>query len=269
MSDKKDQERKQEKETLPEKENDTEGAAPEADKPEPVADAEAGDVGDMVAETAAETDSEAAPEDLPPTYEELEEERAKLKDQLLRVLAEAENTRRRSDREKSDLGKYAIANFAREILSVADNLHRALGSVEESQRLDNESLNNFWVGIEMTEKELSNVFAQAGIRPIEAKGQQFDHNLHQAMLEIEDDSKPAGTVVQEIQVGYMIHDRLLRPSMVGVSKGGAKPEPAAETKDQKQVPEAAVAESSQAYEKRAGATDPEEEKSGSKVDRKL
>ena len=265
MSDKKDQEQSEQNETLPDAENDAgdDGGddAPEASEPDPVGDGEA----------PAEPDAEALPEDRPPTYEELEDETAKLKDQLLRTLADAENRSRRSDREKSDLAKYAIANFAREITSVADNLRRALSSVEEDQRAENESLNNFCVGIEMTEKELFNVFSQAGIHPIEAMGRQFDHNQHQAMLEVEDDSKPAGTVVQELQQGYMINDRLLRPAMVGVSKGGPKPEPLAEAEagEEKPTADKSVSESSQAYEKRADAADHEEETSGSKVDTKL
>ena len=231
---------------------------------------------DSDAASAEETEEpQAAPQAAPdgmPTYEELEAKAAELKDQLWRTRAEAENTRRRSDREKSDLGKYAITNFAREMVSVADNLRRALGSVEESQRSENEALDTFCVGIEMTEKELTNAFGQFGISPIQALDQLFDHNLHQAMLEMEDPSKPVGTVVQEIQMGYMIHDRLLRPAMVGVAKGGPKPEPVAEAEPEaeSQPAEPSVSESSQAYEKRVAASEPDDEnKSGSKIDTKL
>lgn len=181
---------------------------------------------DGPAEAAPESD--APPSDAPPTYEELLSDVASLKDQLLRALAETENVRRRAERDKADLSKYAVANFAREVLGVADNLRRAVEAVDRDTVEGNEDLRNLHVGIEMTQKALEASCERFGIKPIEAMGEKFDHNFHQAMFEVEDPDRPEGVVVQEIQTGYMIHDRLLRPAMVGVSKGGPKPEAAPE-----------------------------------------
>ncbi len=195
----------------------------------------------------------------------LETEVADLKDKLLRALAEAENVRRRTEREKLDAFKYAITGFARELLTVADNLRRALESVPEEGRKENEVMENLILGVEMTEREMLNAFERAGIELIEAKGKRFDHNLHQAMFEVEDKSVPAGTVVQEMETGYMLNGRLLRPAKVGVSKGGpkAKSEAAA-------APEAAETPAkgqAAAYEKRVDAEKPAD--SGTQVDTKL
>ena len=183
------------------------------------------------AEPAGEDDapeSDAPSSDAPPTYEELLSDVASLKDQLLRALAETENVRRRAERDKADLSKYAVANFAREVLGVADNLRRAVEAVDRDAVEGNEDLKNLHVGIEMTRKALEASYERFGIKPIEAMGEKFDHNFHQAMFEVEDPERPEGVVVQEIQTGYMIHDRLLRPAMVGVSKGGPKPAAAPE-----------------------------------------
>lgn len=223
-------------------------------------------------EALAEDDEDT---DAPPTYEELLSEVASYKDQLLRALAETENIRRRGERERADLSKYAIANFAREVLSVADNLQRALDSVADSAIEENEDLKNLYTGIEITAKELPASFDRFGIKPIEAMGKRFDHNFHQAMFELDDPSQPAGTVVQVVQGGYMIHDRLLRPTMVGVSKGGPKaeaesaPSPAPETEVAAAgQAEKAAAETSAAYEKQADA-EPGDSDSGSKLDTEL
>ena len=154
--------------------------------------------------------------------EELRAEIATLKDQLLRSLAEVENVRRRVEREKQDTTKYAVANFAKAVLPVADNLERALASASEEARAANESLKNLCIGLDMTQNELRTALERNGIKLIDAVGKRLDPNLHQAMFEIEDASVPASTVLQVIQPGYTIHDRLLRPAMVGVSKGGPK-----------------------------------------------
>ena len=188
---------------------------------------ETGDMEPAGAEPAGEEDasgSDVPGSDAPPTYEELLSDVASLKDQLLRALAETENVRRRAERDKADLSKYAVANFAREVLGVADNLRRAVEAVDRDTAEGNEDLKNLHVGIEMTRKALEASYERFGIKPIEAMGEKFDHNFHQAMFEVEDPDRPEGVVVQEIQTGYMIHDRLLRPAMVGVSKGGPKPE---------------------------------------------
>ena len=222
----------------------------------------------------AETEGEGAQDDVPPTYEELESEVIALKDQLLRTLADGENLRRRTEREKIDMSKYAITSFARQIVSVADNLTRALESVAEEARNGDEELNNLYVGIEMTEKELQNSFEQFHIKAVDSIGQKFDHNLHQAMFEVEDPDQPAGLVVQEIQKGYVLHDRLLRPAMVGVSKGGPKPEDNGEAESTIQSPveppkEKAANDSSSVYEKQAEAADQEAEGDNSKINTEL
>ena len=226
-------------------------------------EAEAGEVdpADVDAEAGSTEEGEGAQDDAPPTYEELESEVAALKDQLLRTLADGENLRRRTERDKADMSKYA---------SVADNLTRALESVSEDARNGNEELNNLYVGIEMTEKELLNSFEQYNIKVVESIGQKFDHNLHQAMFEVEDLEQPAGLVVQEMQKGYVLHDRLLRPAMVGVSKGGPKLEDNGDSETTVEPPqEKAANDSSSAYEKQAEAADQEAEGGNSKLDTEL
>ncbi len=235
-------------------------------------EAEAGEVdpADVDAEAGSTEEGEGAQDDAPPTYEELESEVAALKDQLLRTLADGENLRRRTERDKADMSKYAITSFARQIVSVADNLTRALESVGEDARNGNEELNNLYVGIEMTEKELLNSFEQFNIKVVESIGQKFDHNLHQAMFEVEDLEQPAGLVVQEMQKGYVLHDRLLRPAMVGVSKGGPKLEDNGDSETTVEPPqEKAANDSSSAYEKQAEAADQEAEGGNSKLDTEL
>ena len=172
------------------------------------------------------------------------------------------------------MSKYAITSFARQIVSVADNLTRALESVAEEARNGDEELNNLYVGIEMTEKELQNSFEQFHIKVVDSIGQKFDHNLHQAMFEVEDPNQPSGLVVQEMQKGYVLHDRLLRPAMVGVSKGGPKLEDVDEAESSTQSPveppkEKAANDISSAYEKQAEAADQEAEGGSSKIDTEL
>jgi len=154
--------------------------------------------------------------------EELRAELAAQKDQVLRALAEVENVRRRLEREKQDATKFAVSAFAKAVLPVADNLERALQSAPEEARAANESLKNLCIGLEMTQNELKTAFERNGVKMIEAMGKKLDANLHQAMFEVEDASVTAGTVVQVIQSGYVLHERLLRPAMVGVAKGGPK-----------------------------------------------
>jgi molecular chaperone GrpE len=147
----------------------------------------------------------------------LEAKAAEQQDRLLRALAEAENTRRRTQREREDATKYAIAGFAKDLLSAADNLHRALDSLPEPEVRD-ERTRNLLAGVAATERELLSVFERHGIRRIDPKGERFDHNLHQAIFEVERRDEPAGTIVEVLQPGY----RLLRPAMVGVAKPPAK-----------------------------------------------
>jgi molecular chaperone GrpE len=149
----------------------------------------------------------------------LKEEAAALKDRLLRMAAEMENLRKRTEREKAEATLYAASNFARDLLSVADNLSRALQALPSDERDSaGEIEKNLIAGVEVTERELLNVFQRHGIRRIEAVGQKFDPNFHQAMFEIPTNEKPPGTVMQELQSGYAVGERCLRPSLVGVSK---------------------------------------------------
>ena len=149
----------------------------------------------------------------------LKEEAAALKDRLLRMAAEMENLRKRTEREKAEATLYAASNFARDLLSVADNLSRALQALPSDERDSaGEIEKNLIAGVEVTERELLNVFQRHGIRRIEAVGQKFDPNFHQAMFEIPTSEKPPGTVMQELQSGYAVGERCLRPSLVGVSK---------------------------------------------------
>jgi molecular chaperone GrpE len=152
----------------------------------------------------------------------LEAELAEHKDRLLRALAEAENTRRRAQRERDDATKYAISGFAKELLSAADNLRRALASLPEAE-VGDERTRSLLAGVAATERELLSVFERHGIRRIDPLGERFDHNLHQAIFEVEHGDRPPGTIVEVLQPGYLLHDRLLRPAMVGVAKSPAKP----------------------------------------------
>ena len=155
-------------------------------------------------------------------FAKLEAELDKLKQEVLYAQAETQNVRRRLEKEKQDASAYAATGFARDILSVADNLSRALAAFPESRR-DNEAIKPLLTGIEMTAKELENVFQRNGIAKIEAMGQRLDPNRHQAMVELENAEVDPGTVIQEMQAGYMIKDRLLRPALVGVAKAPATP----------------------------------------------
>jgi len=163
--------------------------------------------------------NEETVENQQPAEEAAKDDATAMKEQLLRAMAEVENVKKRAEREKQDAMKYATANFARDLLAVADTFERALASLPEDQQTD-DVIKNFVSGIELTNKELQKAFEKAGIEKIEATGQPFDYNLHQAMTEIETIDHPAGTVVQEMQAGYMLKDRLLRPAMVAVAKGG-------------------------------------------------
>lgn len=197
-------------------------AAETPDGPPAGAEAEAWAAPEPGAPAAAEADAATA---AALREAELEAEIARVNDRLLRALAEAENVRRRAERDKDDAIKYAIAAFAREIVTVGDNLGRALGAVPAEGRASDPALDTLAVGIEMTERNLHAVFERFGIKRVEALGQPFDPNLHEAMFEMEDATRPTGTVVQVVESGYLINDRLLRPAKVVVTRGG----PAART----------------------------------------
>lgn len=153
---------------------------------------------------------------------QLEAEKADLKDKLLRTLAEMENLRRRTEREVADARAYAITAFARDILNVSDNIRRALEAIPADQRTSEGPLKAFADGIDLTDRELLKTLGRHGVKEISPQGEKFDPNLHQAMFEIPDPSVPNGTVVQVVQTGFSIGDRVLRPALVGVSKGGAR-----------------------------------------------
>ena len=148
----------------------------------------------------------------------LAQEIANLKDQLLRTLAELENTRRRARKEVEDSSKFAVAGFAREVLAVADNLTRALASVPAEVLGTDERLAALHQGVEMTGRELAAVLERQGIKRVDSIGERFDPNLHQAMLEVPSHDQPPGTVIQILQAGYTIAGRLLRPALVEVAR---------------------------------------------------
>lgn len=156
---------------------------------------------------------------------ELEAQLAEINDRFLRARAETENVRRRGEKEREDALNYGSANFARDILSVSDNLRRALDALPAGSLEKDETLKSLATGVELTEKELQAALERHGVTVIDAEGEKFDHNLHQAMMEVPDSEHPPGTVVQVLQVGYTIKDRLLRPAMVSVAKGGAGNKP--------------------------------------------
>ncbi|MCG8507807.1 MAG: nucleotide exchange factor GrpE [Rhodospirillales bacterium] len=202
----------------------------------------------------------------------LEEESADLRDKLLRALAETENVRRRALRDKQDAAKYGMANFAREMLGVADNLRRALDHVNGDARKSNEAIESLASGVEMTERAMLSAFERFGIKPIEAMGAKFDHNLHEAMFEVQDPSQPAGTVIQEVEKGYVLEDRLLRPARVGVSKGGPAANGETADDDPSSKPEAeqtAAKEQREAYEKQSDANAEAGDAKGGKLDEQL
>jgi molecular chaperone GrpE len=159
----------------------------------------------------------------------LVKEAAELRDRHLRTLAEMENLRRRTEREVADARTYGIANFARDILAVADSMDRALQALDAEIRDKAEpEVKALLDGVELTERELLKVMEKHGIARLEPQGQKFDPNLHQAMFEVPDPSVSAGTVVQVVQPGYTIAGRVLRPALVGIAKGGPKAQAAAD-----------------------------------------
>ena len=170
------------------------------------------EIDESAAEAEAEVDDAADDTDL----DLLKAENAKLREDYLRAFAEAENTKKRCAQEIEKNNKYAISSFAKSLLSVADNLHRAIDAVNNNEGNDNcEALKK---GVELTEAELMKVFEKFGITKMDIMGKVFDPNFHQVIQEVEDKSKPAGTVIAELQTGYMLNGRLLREAMVVVTK---------------------------------------------------
>ena len=174
-----------------------------------------------------EPDQGAQPEPAAPKAStSLDRELADMKDRLLRTLADMENMRKRTEREVADARVYGISSFARDILGVADNMHRAMQALDDELRTKaDEATKALLEGVELTERELINVLEKNGVKRLDPLGQKFDPNRHQAMYEVEDASVPSGSVIQVMQAGYTIGDRVLRPALVAVSKGGAKAAP--------------------------------------------
>jgi len=181
----------------------------------------------MTEQTARAEDEAATPEQSaaagPVPSTALEREHAEMKDRLLRTLAEMENLRKRTDREIADSRLYGVSSFARDVLGVADNMRRALDAVAPELRASAESgVKALIDGVDLTERELLKALEKNGVRQFTPQGEKFDPNLHQAIFEVPDATVPAGFVVQVVQPGYMIGERVLRPALVGVSKGGPK-----------------------------------------------
>ena len=165
-------------------------------------------------------EAEISPEDL---IEKLNEEITGLKDQRLRAIAELENFRKRAEKDQSDALKYGISNFAKEIINIRDNIERAQSSISDEAK-NNEAIKSVIEGIDLIAQSVVSTFEKIGIKKIESLNEKFDHNLHQAMMEIDNEELEPGTIVQELIPGYTLHDRLLRPAMVGVSKKSKKNE---------------------------------------------
>lgn len=153
----------------------------------------------------------------------LRTENTELKDRLLRALAEIENVRRRAEREIDDTRQYAIAKFAGDMLSVADNMQRAIASVPTVVRASDPAVKTLIGGIELTEKEMLRLLEKHGVRKLDPKGKRFDPNFHQAMFEVPDPSMPSGTVAHVVEDGYSIGSRVLRAAKVAIAPGGTKP----------------------------------------------
>ena len=179
------------------------------------------------AEDAASPQQDAAPASEQATRPEGDSAAlAQLKDRLLRTLAEMENLRKRTAREVTDARVYGVAAFARDLLGVADNMRRALDAVSPALRASAETgVKALIEGVELTERELLKALEKSGVHQFTPRGEKFDPNVHQAMFEVPNPSVPAGSIVEVVQPGYMIGERVLRPAMVGVSKGGPKTAP--------------------------------------------
>jgi molecular chaperone GrpE len=178
-------------------------------------------------QAASETPINSPAGEMPAAKEDpmavLAREAADYKDKLLRSLAEMENLRKRTERQVADAREYGIASFARDILAVADNMERALGALDADLREKADGGTKALLdGVELTERELLKVLEKHGVKKFEPLDEKFDPNLHQAMYEVPDASRPAGTVARVIQPGYMIGERVLRPALVGIAKGGPK-----------------------------------------------
>jgi molecular chaperone GrpE len=186
---------------------------------------------EQASEQDQETEKVETSEDI---IEKLNEEISSLKDQRLRAIAELENFRKRAEKDQSDALKYGISNFAKEIINISDNIERAQSSIPEEAK-NNETIKPVIEGIDLIAQSVVTTFEKIGIKKIESLNEKFDHNLHQAMMEIENDDLEPGTIVQELIPGYTLHDRLLRPAMVGVSKKPKKNDDIADKSTKEEV----------------------------------
>jgi len=186
---------------------------------------------EQVPEQEQETEEVETSEDI---IAKLNEEITNLKDQRLRAIAELENFRKRAEKDQSDALKYGVSNFAKEIINISDNIERAQSSIPEEAK-NNETIKPVIEGIDLIAQSVVTTFEKIGIKKIESLNEKFDHNLHQAMMEIEKDDLEPGTIVQELIPGYTLHDRLLRPAMVGVSKKPKKNDDIADKSTKEEV----------------------------------
>lgn len=186
---------------------------------------------EQASEQDQETEKVETSEDI---LDKLNEEISSLKDQRLRAIAELENFRKRAEKDQSDALKYGISNFAKEIINISDNIERAQSSIPEEAK-NNETIKPVIEGIDLIAQSVVTTFEKIGIKKIESLNEKFDHNLHQAMMEIENDDLEPGTIVQELIPGYTLHDRLLRPAMVGVSKKPKKNDDIADKSTKEEV----------------------------------
>jgi molecular chaperone GrpE len=192
-------------------------------RPSVAAGAEPESDGRPEATTGSQTPTPSEEDRIAALVQTLTRESADYKDKLLRTLAEMENLRKRTEREIADSRIYGIQAFARDILAVADNMDRALGALDADLRQKADAATKALLdGVELTERELMKVLEKHGVKKFEPLGEKFDPNLHQAMFEVPDPTQPAGTVAQVVQPGYLIGERVLRPALVGVAKGGPK-----------------------------------------------
>jgi molecular chaperone GrpE len=186
------------------------------------------DIAEDGIETATVDTAEAVENNQPDPLDVLRAENSDLRDKFLRLAAEMDNLRRRTEREVKDAKSYSVSGFARDMLSVSDNLRRALEALPEELKSGADAgINSLIEGVEMTERSMLSAMERHGIKKMDAEGQKFDPNFHQAMFEIPNTAVPNNTVVQVVQAGYIIGERVLRPAMVGVAKGGPKAEAAA------------------------------------------
>jgi len=183
---------------------------------------------EATADAAANVENEAVKEAAagePDALELLKAENTELRDRYLRLAAEMDNLRRRTEREVKDAKSYSVAGFARDMLAVSDNLRRAIDAIPpEARAAADAGLMTLIEGVEMTERSMLSTLERHGVRQLDPVGQKFDPNFHQAMFEVPNTEVPNNTVVQVVQAGFTIGERVLRPAMVGVAKGGPKPE---------------------------------------------